>query len=209
MCVVPELTQELQAIKWVATEEVDIIIISMTFDDNDEAIEKAVIAAYKDGKGPVMFCATEDVGNAGKEVFPAYLDQTIAISACNRAGKQAKYTDPHAPYWFQGYEIHADSLSYGLPESEAPKGSSVANAIAGGVASLILSFRYQADPEGKSRKTRKETIEKVFEDMTAPNDKYVFPRRFFKSGYEDKASWSTEQWAQWIQDKFHPGYQYV
>jgi hypothetical protein len=177
----------------------------------DPRLAEAVRCAHNDGKGPVFFCATEDKGNAGDEVYPAYLPQTIAIAACDRGGKEFTTTDPNAQYYFQGHQIQTDCLSYGACKTAEPTGSSIATAIAAGVASLILSCRFLADLEGHSHKTKLDTIKAVFKDMIddTSSNKYVSPGRFFKERRVDDVPWTTEDWKRWIHSTFEPERRYA
>lgn len=199
-----------KALEWVTdVEHVDIVVMCMTYTEEDEEIAKLIKKAHNDGKGTLFFCSTEDMGKTSRKVYPASMDQTFAISACTRAGKEGETTDPSANYYFQGEEIHADCLSYWTCQPEPASGSSVATAIAAGVASLILSCRFYADKERKSKRTRKETIELAFEAMKEQKeDKYVAPGRLFKEEQEDAVPWPTVQWRTWVHNKFGPGKQY-
>lgn len=187
------------------------MVISLTLKTPHPGIAEAIRIADDDGKGPVFLCATEDIGITGDKVYPASLPQTIAIAACDRGGKESIYTDSNAEYYFQGYQIQTDCLSYDARQTEEPMGSSIATAIAAGVASLILSCKSVADPQRSSPKTRLETVRAVYKDMldSTNSTKYVSPGKFFKGGDANGAIWSTEDWKRWIQSIFQPNGRYA
>jgi hypothetical protein len=186
-------------------------VISLALRRSDTDLATAVHNADDEGKGPVIFCATDDVGNTGGDVYPAYLPQTISISACNRGGKESITTDSKADYYFQGHQIHTDCLSYGEHLTDNPSGSSVATAIAAGVASLILSCMSLALRGEESGKTRKEVVKAVFQDMLdqSESQKYVSPGKFFRGGGFGNISWTTSQWESWIHNTFQRGGRYL
>lgn len=155
----------------------------------------------------VFFCSTEDVGASGHAVYPAFWPEwTLAISGTDSGGKEVKYTDRNARYFFPGENIHTKGLSYRSP-SESVSGSSVATAIASGVASLILSCGKWAN-KGVSKRRR--FVSKVFDAMRAANDKYVYPGRLFSYTHDStKGKWGEYQWTKFIEDRFGPNGPYA
>ncbi|OAL39156.1 hypothetical protein AYO20_01474 [Fonsecaea nubica] len=102
----------------------------------DEAISRAV--RHK----TIMLCASSDQGKTGDdETYPKHADQEniIRIGAATAMGNNAQYVDEHRiDFLFPGHKI---PLKGSNPDKElgyVHEGSSVATAIAAGLATLIL-----------------------------------------------------------------------
>jgi hypothetical protein len=173
----------------------------MTLNDQDDDFRAAVKTASD--HQIVFFCSTEDVGSSGRDVYPAFWKEyTIAISGVDTGGKEIRVTDKRAKFYFISEQIVAEGLSY-CQCSKTVAGSSVATAIAAGIASLVLSCRKWANRD--SKKTRRETVESAFADMKEANDKYVRPGNLFKEELkEGKRKYSNDDWESFLHVRFGP-----
>ena len=124
--------------------------------DKDIALWEAVKNA--NSKRIVMVCSTADEGENNSDVWSARYDETISIAACSNTGKAAAMSNTtKAEFFFRGEDIIYESQFLGVsyrdaldsrsisgpgslpPSIERISGSSVATAIAAGVASLFLA----------------------------------------------------------------------
>ncbi|KAH6705319.1 peptidase S8/S53 domain-containing protein [Leptodontidium sp. MPI-SDFR-AT-0119] len=150
------------AIDWAVKEEVDVISMSMSYRNEHEGIYKALQKVHT--LGIVFLCSTEDRGRQTTLAYPAsHTQETISIAACNEVMTLLPQSDDRAFYYFQGENVRATSLSYSDFTNVEVTGSSVATALAAGVASLILSCRNFANPT--STMLRKAMVKRVFDDM--------------------------------------------
>ena len=175
----------------------------MTVRRYDEKLEEAVKSASNENI--VFFCSTEDVGASRGGVYPAsWPEWTYSISETDTGGKEVQSTDRHARYYFPGVNISTEGLSYkpSLTGQSGYSGSSIATAVASGTASLILSCRNLAKSD--STKSRKKSVEMVFEAMKNVNDKYVDPGTFFREDQSGLGKWSQEDWMSFIDRRFGP-----
>jgi hypothetical protein len=109
---------------------------------HDESLSAAIGNARKEGI--VVFCSTADKGYIMQDVWPAKYakshDCIFPVAACNAHGRLTEYSnETDAQYTFQGEDILASNGNGPIGEAERRvSGSSVATAIATGVASLVL-----------------------------------------------------------------------
>jgi Subtilase family len=169
-------------VEWALAQKVDIISISMTFYESHSGLHQLLKKAFDDGV--TVICSTADVGQLGPRVYPAsWTDRTIPISACNRHFTPTELTDHGATYFLPGEHVSATSLSY-VEAEKTVSGSSVATAMASGLASLILSCRnYSRLAGGHTRSIgwqRRKVVQNVFEKMLEiQTGKSVVPDRVF------------------------------
>jgi subtilisin family serine protease len=128
----------MQAVKWAIEQKVDVISISWItksqFPELKEAIEEAT-------KHALVFCSTADEGNWSNRVYPACYDGTVRVSATDKYGNLMPSSDKDAiNIPVPGQDIPAFGPSYmgaGIARGTV-SGSSVATALAAGIASLAL-----------------------------------------------------------------------
>ncbi|KAE9376015.1 subtilisin-like protein [Stipitochalara longipes BDJ] len=139
-------------------DDVDVISMSFTLEGGDKDIALWEAVKNENSKGIVMVCSTADEGENNSDVWPARYDETISIAACSSTGKAAAMSNTtKAEFFFQGEDIIYESPFLGVsyrdalesrsisdpgslpPSIERIFGSSVATAIAAGVASLFLA----------------------------------------------------------------------
>lgn len=168
--------------KWALAQNVDIISISMTFYESHPSLHELLHTAFS--KGVTVMCSTADAGQLGPSVYPAsWTDRTISVSACNQHFMPTGLTDRRADYFLPGESVSATSLSYAKADKTV-SGSSVATAMASGLASLILSCRNYARLDRRTARSvgvqRAEVVKKVFDSMLkAGTGKSVVPDRVF------------------------------
>ncbi|PMD38046.1 subtilisin-like protein [Hyaloscypha variabilis F] len=182
------------AVKWAAAQKVDIISMSLCMYETSEKFQDLVTNVVR-SQGIVILCSTADEGNNNQEVWPAKHIDTLAIAACNLNGKLTQWsTDTGAQYHFPGEDITTELVPYDLSRKKI-SGSSVATALAAGVASLVLAcYRYVPLKEGEVEAAlRNSRVEKSFKRMrdlaeeangynssVSLNPKYVRPWLVFR-----------------------------
>lgn len=128
----------------------DIINCSFALRTSSPQLEEVLRKAKK--KDIIIMCSTADEGENTDEVWPAAyyrreqdkaekFENIFPIVGCDEHGKFSKYANEGAGrYMFRGEDVDASSTDPSMPiETANVQGSSVATAIATGVASLILA----------------------------------------------------------------------
>lgn len=161
--------------------------MSWTLVDNliDPCLEdlKSAIKEAHD-KNILMFSSASDQGSIDqyKNVYPACSMYVISIGAAKRYGDKSEWVGPkQAQYLCPGEDVAVE-------KNVLAEGSSIATALAAGLAALILHCVdiYCADPEIKTNKsdlrktiTKLDEIKRVFNHMQAGEDKYLRVFDFF------------------------------
>ncbi|WYZ37657.1 hypothetical protein EsH8_II_001163 [Colletotrichum jinshuiense] len=135
-----------QAIDWAAnTAKADIITMSFGFQDEVACISRAITQAILDRQGNILFfAAASNSGGNRREMFPASHEFVISIRETNSLGSFSDTNPPvdqngPAVFGTLGHKVSAAWLS--TVDGEVLKsGSSVATAIAAGIAAMILTF---------------------------------------------------------------------
>ncbi|KAF2870617.1 hypothetical protein BDV95DRAFT_574246 [Massariosphaeria phaeospora] len=140
-----------KAIDWAVDRGVDIISMSLaTTDDENRVIRKALERATD--KDIAVFCSTADEGNNSGSAYPADYDTNsenalsrifgvFAVTACDGRGKPLNISKEKGySYRLVGKDVLVGAVPF-LRSQEIVSGSSVATAIAAGLASLVLSCR--------------------------------------------------------------------
>lgn len=199
-------------------QHVDIIVMSWTIPKRSEykALGDAISAALKDGI--FLFCSAQDEGGHLKtsETYPAAHspNNVFKIGAATASGQNFEWTSlQDVDYILPGHEVYEGKSKYGpVPQSGTHSGSSIANALAAGLASLILySARLLAvHAIIDSRAKRKVSVDESKSLKNYERMKKAFGK--FPSSYENKNKfmeiWETletdfvtnQQW-QGMQDK--------
>lgn len=128
----------------------DIINCSFALDKGSNELEAVLLKAKL--KRILIMCSTADEGQNIDEVWPASyyqrdkgktekFEHIFPIVGCDENGKFSKYANEEAGrYMFRGEDVDVSSTDRTLlKETENVQGSSVATAIASGIASLILA----------------------------------------------------------------------
>ncbi|KAK8004773.1 subtilisin-like protein [Apiospora arundinis] len=134
-----------QAIKW-ATEECDVDIVSMSFGFESEIPEISIAireAELRKHDKLLFFAAASNSGGNRREMFPACHDAVISIRQTNAHGSFSDTNppaDPYGPAVFGTLGSNVPSAWLGNVDGEVAKsGSSVATAIAAGLAAMMLT----------------------------------------------------------------------
>ncbi|KAF4632334.1 hypothetical protein G7Y89_g5795 [Cudoniella acicularis] len=128
----------IEAIKWAIEQKVDVISMSWIIKEPFPALMTAVKDAAKKA---LVICSTADEGAWSGEVYPADSQSTIKVAATDKYGNLSRYADKGAVnIAVPGEKIPAFGPSYMGRKLAVSKisGSSVATALAAGVASLAL-----------------------------------------------------------------------
>jgi subtilisin family serine protease len=130
--------KSLQAIYWAIEQKVDVISISWIIKEPFPELLMAVEAAARNA---LVICSTADEGAWSGEVYPADSESMIKVAATDKYGNLSPKSDKCAVnIAVPGENIPAFGPCYMGAELAASKisGSSVATALAAGVASLAL-----------------------------------------------------------------------
>lgn len=128
-----------QAVHWAIEHSVDVISISWVIKGEFEELRKAIEAATK--KNILVFCSTADKGAWSGPVYPAGYDGTVRVSATDKYGNFMPASDkggviipvPGEDIPTYGPSYMGDDIKKGTVS-----GSSVATALAAGIASLSI-----------------------------------------------------------------------
>jgi hypothetical protein len=176
---------KLKAVRWAVTKEVDIISMSWTIESNSDDVEdfrKAIKAASD--KGIIMFCAFSDQGNVHKDnCFPSAFDSTLTIGAATALGSPCTWVNTeNVAFLLPGEHITIDRNA---EESVKPEsGSSIATALAAGLASLLLYIAQLVDAQLYPELRKPEKMKKAFERLGV-KDKYVQVYEKFPLSFEE------------------------
>ncbi|KAI1136077.1 subtilisin-like protein [Hypoxylon sp. FL0543] len=140
----------IKAFEWLISEGVQIINCSFALRRSSPELRDVVRKAR--ARGIVIMCSTSDEGENTDEVWPAAyytqqegaverFDNVFPIVGCDEHGKPSRFSNESAGrYYFRGEDIDASGTdSELLKERGVVRGSSVATAIATGIASLVLA----------------------------------------------------------------------
>ncbi|KAF5662958.1 peptidase S8 subtilisin kexin sedolisin [Fusarium heterosporum] len=135
-----------EAIRWAAEDcEADIISMSFGFQEEIPEISQAIgEAELKRQKRILFFAAASNSGGNRKEMFPANHDAVISVRSTNSNGAFSDTNppaDPHGPavYGTLGQDVPSAWLC-NVDGELSKSGSSVATAVAAGIAAMILAF---------------------------------------------------------------------
>ncbi|KAF3058826.1 Thermostable alkaline protease [Trichoderma lentiforme] len=196
----------IQALEWAIKSRADVISISIAFFKHDDRLQLAIQEAYK--ANIVVIVTTAGEAYRREEAYTATSSQVLSIAATDYWGKEtSESVKEHADFMFPGENIMARTSFLGSSNStDEVSGTSVATAIASGVASLILAChrlslsKLRSDTQTWERNERLKIpiVRGVFTKMMDNNSaKFVKPWLFFgDSG--DQTSWgearSTLDW---------------
>lgn len=147
-------------------------------------------------KNILMFSSTSDQGNIDDNFYPGSYTDVICIGAAKSTGNKSEWVrSDQAQYLCPGEDVKVEVNSIQGPAT----GSSIATALAAGLAALILHCVdiYCADPEIEADKSDlRETLQdldymkQVFKNM-AGNNNYIRAFEFFNREFRD-ADWEDK-----------------
>ncbi|KAI8624862.1 peptidase S8/S53 domain-containing protein [Xylariaceae sp. FL1651] len=158
-----------KAITWAVTCEVDIICMAWSVTKHSAELEEAVYRARSENI--VMFHATSDEGsNASQRNFPSQYSECISIAGVDHYGNPKPWTTTdRADYGFPA-EINAAN------QSQRYVGSSVATALASGLAGLLLHCQRQFSKPSEDEAQFRRDVKL----------RWMFDRLALKGGREDQ-----------------------
>ncbi|KAL4950088.1 hypothetical protein BDW69DRAFT_187706 [Aspergillus filifer] len=181
-----------KAINWAVDQKVDVISMSWVTKSEESELKAAVErAAAKSGNSKVrpilMFCSTADEGAYAGDVYPVdYKDSVVSVTATDiwggltSKGDRQKHVDIKIP----GEDLEASAPVYLGNVASSVSGSSVATALAAGIASLallLLRTYNDVDEEALWPFYTKNGIMRVFSQMDAGKGalqiQNLFPRQ--------------------------------
>ncbi|KAL2862237.1 peptidase S8/S53 domain-containing protein [Aspergillus lucknowensis] len=184
-----------EAIRWAISKGAHVISMSWTIDSrgNDHDIQelRKIIKEAQTDHGTIMFCAFSDQGNVHAEnCVPASCPETITIGAATSWASPCTWVDSDSvDYLFPGEHVLIDR--HAKPGTQSKSGSSIATALAAGLAALLLHITQLAKPAYYPAIRSKEGIKAAFEKMAAKN-KYVHVRSHFHLDFQENAFWQWE-----------------
>ncbi|KAM0344164.1 hypothetical protein ACHAPU_007886 [Fusarium lateritium] len=185
----------IQALKWAVDSKADIISLSAAFFKDNATLRLEIQRAIK--AGVVIIASTAGEGYLQEEAYPAKYDGVIKIAATDLRGKETPESLAElADYMFPGDGILAETTFLGMSNpSNKISGTSVATAIASGVASLVLACHRLAlstqeleEPWTNHRELKRDIVRRVFDSMVENKEaKFVKPWLFFNEA--DQENW--------------------
>ncbi|KAM0554850.1 hypothetical protein ACHAPJ_006585 [Fusarium lateritium] len=197
----------IQALRWAVDSEADIISLSAAFFKADKRLSLAIHDAI--AGGVIVIASTAGEAHKQEEAYPANYAEVIKIAATDLRGKETPESLASlADYMFPGDRIVAETTFLGTsnPSSEI-SGTSVATAIASGVASLILachrlslSTQMMETPWAEHKKQKREVVKRVFNSIVDNKGKFVKPWLFFNEA--DQQDWGeASRTLKWLGQK--------
>jgi hypothetical protein len=136
----------------------------------------------------LVICATADVGaHSSSDTWPANFENVITISASNAYGLPMPWSHRDVHAMLNGDQIKTHGPGYmRLDENACESGSSVATAIASGLASLCLFLARMANEDGKGERFKdRRVMLALFRKMQAnDSDLVIEPSSFFDDSFK-------------------------
>ncbi|UNI23916.1 hypothetical protein JDV02_009707 [Purpureocillium takamizusanense] len=174
-----ELPTVVKALEWAVKCNVDIINCSFALDKCSSSLQAALRKAKE--KNIIVMCSTADEGENIDEVWPAAyyrrekdkaekFENIFPIVGCDEHGKFSKYANEEAGrFMFRGEDVDASSIDPALPiDTATVQGSSVATAIATGVAALILGCYRMVEDALDKKCSPPDLVDACFHRMSEP-----------------------------------------
>jgi hypothetical protein len=176
----------MKALNWAIQQRVDIINCSFVLFRSDPSLEEVIRKA--DTNGIAIICSTSDEGYIRTRVWPAaYVENTISnlfpVAPIDEFGRITRYgSDVLASYLLQGEAVDASRKGDKAEESDIVTGSSVATAMASGLASIVIGCHksfVKLRRDDAFKKDPKEVILKAFHKMheSDPSENKIGPKR--------------------------------
>lgn len=159
-----------QAILWGRKRKVDIISMSFAIPQyyyhEEKYAEKLQDAVGKaDTDDILQLCSHHDEGWNVSNSWPADCEYTKVIVACNEYGAFPDRQPSTYDYQIHGIDIFTGAVPY-LESKETMSGSSVATAIAAGLASLVLSCHRLQLQSSEAEISRRGLVRAAFDKMS-------------------------------------------
>lgn len=167
------LTTREQAIKWAVQEKVDIINISAGFKEYHEEVHEAIKQAALADPEILIFSAAANWGNVDSVAFPArFTDSVFCIFSCSSALRVIQETNPNPVGNGPHFALVGQDVAPNPGGLKTESGTSIACALAAGLAGRILDFVRQDDAtriiseEHRKRVGTKEGMARIFKEMS-------------------------------------------
>ncbi|RFU73338.1 hypothetical protein TARUN_8912 [Trichoderma arundinaceum] len=193
-----------KAISWASKEwKADIISMSFGFADEQLCISRAIRGVMHDRDDSVLlFAAASNYGANEKEMFPARHDSVISIRGTNANGDFEDFNPPRS----QNEERVIGTLGLDVPsawlsdydEEKYQSGTSVATAVAAGIAGLLLGYISSKSEKSsfselnKKLRTR-QGMRSVFMELASRTQKehYLYLTPWKLMGKSEEVRWAT------------------
>ncbi|KAI1122612.1 hypothetical protein F5Y10DRAFT_253766 [Nemania abortiva] len=171
-----------KAIEWAIDCKVDIISMSWTIEvtgDRKEAEISRLSSVINKAKndGIVMFCAASDQGSiASENCYPYKFEDCIAIGAATNTGDKCPWVPEQYAFLLPGKNI---PFRWKLPDGTSSwyeSGSSLATALATGLAGLLLYCQRVAGEEVPKTNASKGSMVALFKKLSQASGNSKFPR---------------------------------
>ncbi|RVX65857.1 hypothetical protein B0A52_10270 [Exophiala mesophila] len=177
------------AIEWALDNKVDIISASWIIKTDPKGAERFKAAIHKaTERGVLVICATADVGaHDSGGTWPANFANVISISASNEYGLPMPWSFRDVDAMLIGDQIKTSGPGYmRLGEDARESGSSIATAIAAGLASLCLFLARMANEDNKGERFKDRHVMLALFRMMQVNDadKVIEPSRVFNREFK-------------------------
>jgi len=162
------------------------------YQENDE-LTSAIGEASNDNI--LMFCSTSDDNRSRDSIWQSET-KVFKVAAADKYGYWRPQSDRDADLLLPGDSIMASGPQYMRPHSKSTiSGSSVATALAAGLASLVISCAIAENKtSGREQFKRKKIMEKVFHAMRERDGhKYLLPEKLLES--MEHAKLQVKKWS--------------
>ncbi|PFH61507.1 hypothetical protein XA68_17164 [Ophiocordyceps unilateralis] len=196
-----------EAIEWAQSEcEADIISMSFGYTDDQQSISNAIHHAVSARNDSILFfAAAANTGANERELFPARHECVISIRGTNKNGHFLDFNPPRNPregaaFGTLGLQVPCAPLS---PESEYvyQTGTSIAAAIAAGIAGMLLGYVTDQTSKSDYQSVRRQLKRRVgmlamFERIAKPSFNgggYLYVAPWDLRGITDEKRWAMFQ----------------
>ena len=159
--------------------DIDIISISWIVKSNSKRLENAITAATQKG---LVFCSTADIGaQSSFDMWPVDYRNVVAVSASNIYGLPLLKSSHDVHAMLHGDEVPAHGPNYMRSYKDTRiSGSSVATALAAGLASLCLFLARMANSDGKAELFKERRAMLWLLRKMQVDDRVVVPSKLFQ-----------------------------
>jgi hypothetical protein len=178
--------------------------MSFGYVEEQRVISRAIRRAlYERDDSVLFFAAASNSGANEKEMFPARHDAVISIRCTNSNGdfeafNAPKNQDEETVFGTLGMDVPSSWLSDHHETEEYKSGTSVATAVAAGLAGVLLGYADARSKESTSydvrRKLRtRQGMQRMFRALAFPTlkERYLYMAPWKLMGQSDEVRWAT------------------